>query len=82
MGIALVLLFVLQAGVSSSVATVGVEYAKLKSEIDVYKKENAILQEKLLSAASFTVIAEKAEKDGFIPTPEQMTLTPLPLAHR
>lgn len=75
-------LVVFQAYVSSKTSTVGVDFSKLSTEIDKYKKENALLKEKLLSVSSYTVIAKEAEDKGFVATSEQMTLGPLPLAHR
>lgn len=83
MGATLVLLLVVQAIVANSVSTVGVDVSSMQDEILTYKKENAILQEKLLTASSLTGIAEKMEDKGYETASTQLSLEKsLPLARR
>jgi len=78
LGLALV-----QIGLSNKIATTGEQLTALQNEIDVYKKENTILNQKLLSASSLTTIAAKAKKLGFVDDNTQIDLSaPLPLALR
>lgn len=78
-----VLLSVVQIVVSSSLSTKGVSLGKLEDEKNVYKKENALLKEKLLLVSSYTHIASEASTLGFVRSKAQVYLTsPLPLAFR
>ena len=79
---ALLLLVVAQAVVSNNVSTIGVDLSELEAKKEVLRKENALLKEQLLMASSYTVIAEKVEKDGYVSVSKQMTFDPLPLAIR
>jgi len=65
----------------NSISTTGIELANLQNELQVYKKLNAILEEKYLNLASLTTIDSKAKTLGFVATKSQIYLsTPLPLA--
>lgn len=78
-----VFLSVGQIMVSSSLSTKGVSLGKLEDEKNVYKKENALLKEKLLLVSSYTHIASEAGTLGFVRSKAQVYLTsPLPLAFR
>lgn len=69
--------------VVNQISTTGAELADLQEEIDNYERENTILEEELLAAASFTNISEKAEQLGFVEVKNQVALTnTLPLARR
>ncbi len=74
-------LSLVQVSLSNRIATDGAKLAKIDQQIDGYKKQNAILGEQALGAASFTIIANKAQKLGFVPEKSPIYLsTPLPLA--
>lgn len=77
----IIFLSVIQVVVSNSLSTVGVTLVKLQKEISFYKKENAILREKLLTASSLTNIASHAAELGFVEEKTYVLLpAPLPLA--
>lgn len=83
MGLTLVVLIVIQAIVANSVSTVGVDVSSMQTEILAYKKENAILKEKLLTASSLTGISEKMDDQGYETASSQLSLSQsLPLARR
>lgn len=75
-------LSIIQVSVSNNLSTTGVELAKIEEKIMIYKKENAVLQEKLLLASSFDTIASKAGEMGFIEEKSRVFLPKLPLAAR
>lgn len=78
-----VFLSIIQIVVSSNLSTKGVSLGKLEDEKSAYKKENALLKEKLLLASSYTYIASEAGTLGFVRSKAQVYLTsPLPLAFR
>lgn len=62
----IVSLSIVQVTVSNNLSTTGVELAKIEEKITQYKKENALLQEKLLIASSLDTIASKAAGMGFV----------------
>ncbi|MBI2190045.1 MAG: hypothetical protein HYY87_02970 [Candidatus Levybacteria bacterium] len=77
------ILSVVQIVVSNSLSTKGVTLGKLEDETSLYKKENALLKEKLLLASSYTHIASEAGILGLVRNLRQTSLTsPLPLAFR
>lgn len=70
-----------QVVLSNSFSTTGIEMVKIEQEMDKYKKENAILQEKFLTASSLTRIASSASLLGFSEKKSRVFLTDLlPLA--
>lgn len=70
-----------QISMANQISTTGAELADLQREVDIYERENTVLEEELLQASSFTNIAEKAKKLGFVESKTQVSLTaPLPLA--
>lgn len=72
-----------QVSLSNQLSTAGVELAQVQQDVDNYKRENTILEEQVLEAASFTNIAEKAEKLGYVESKSTISLNaPLPLALR
>lgn len=72
-----------QVVVANSLSTTGIELAKLQTEIKDYKKQNAILKEKVLSAGSLTKIASTAGELGFVSSTKTIDISsPLPLAKR
>lgn len=80
---AVFILSVVQIVVSNSLSTKGVSLGKLEDETNLYKKENALLKEKLLLVSSYTRIASEAGMLGFVRHQGQVYLaSPLPLAFR
>lgn len=75
-------LSIVQVSVSNNLSTTGVELAKIEEQIDLYKKENSVLQEKLLIASSFDTIASKAGEMGFVEEKSRVFLKKPPLAVR
>lgn len=78
-----VALSLVQVGVSNMISTKGIEVAKMEQAIKDYKRKNTLLKEKILEQASYTEIASKAAKLGFVEGKKSVYLsTPLPLARR
>ncbi len=74
-------LAVLQVVVSNSLSTTGITLSDLQQQLNLYKRENAILQEKLLTMSSLTEIASKAATLGFVDTKSQLVVgSALPIA--
>jgi cell division protein FtsL len=74
-------LSIVQIALSNQMATTGTELTTLTKKIDDYKKENTLLNEKVLEASSLTALDARAQKLGFVPETSQIDLsTPLPLA--
>jgi cell division protein FtsL len=72
-----------QVVAANSLSTSGIELAKLQTEIKKYKKQNAILKEKVLYAGSLTKIASEAGQMGFVNTTKTIDISsPLPIAKR
>jgi cell division protein FtsL len=79
--ITIVGLAIAQVSVANQISTTGAELAALQTEVDEYKRQNTVLQEELLAAASFTTIAEQAEELGYEQVKNRLTLSEsLPLA--
>lgn len=72
-----------QVVAANSLSTTGIELAKLQTEIKKYKKQNAILKEKVLHEGSLTKIASEAGELGFIKVTKTVDVhSPLPMAKR
>lgn len=79
--IAIISLSIVQVGTSSKLSTTGIELESLQSQISKYKKENTILEEKVLEASSLINVSKKAKALGFVQVRSQIYLSnPLPLA--
>lgn len=79
--IIIITLSVVQVGVSSKLSTTGIELEKLQSRIDKYKKENMILEEKVLESSALINVSRKAKELGFVQSKSQIYLSnPLPFA--
>lgn len=78
----IVSLSVVQVAVSNNLSTTGVELAKIEEKIALYKKENALLHEKLLVASSLDTIASKAAALGFVEEKTRVFLAKPPFAKR
>lgn len=77
------LLAVVRIGVSNKLSTSGIALKKIEDQLNSYKKENMILQEKLLTYASFTQIASKAAQLGFVQDKKSFILNgSLPLSYK
>ena len=64
-------------------STTGITLVALQNEISTLKHDNEKLEVKYLQAASFTTIAAKAKKLGYVPVSDEVDLTaPVPLALR
>lgn len=74
-------LTIVQIGVSNQLSTTGSELAVIEDKIDQVKKENLVLNEKVLQASALITIDQKAEQLGFVQAKSPLYLsTPLPLA--
>jgi hypothetical protein len=74
-------LSIVQVSVANSMSTTGVELSQLQKELAKYEKENKLLEERYLEAASLTNLDKQAKKIGFVESKSQEYLsTPLPLA--
>ncbi len=73
-------LSIVQVFVSNNLLTTGIELAKIEEKITTYKRQNAILHEKLLLTTSFITIASKAAEMGFVDKQSRMFLHTSPLA--
>ncbi len=77
----IIMLSLVQVFVANRISTTGVDLEKIQNSIQNYKKENALLNEKILTQASLVRISELATKDGYTLEKSQVYLsTPLPLA--
>ena len=61
-------LVVARVAVSNGLSTSGIAIKTTEDNVSSYKRENLILQEKLLTASSYTQIASKASEIGFLPS--------------
>jgi cell division protein FtsL len=76
-------LSIVQVSVANMISTKGIELSKMEQAISNYKRQNALMKEKILERSSFTEIASKAGELGFVPSKSNIYLTsPLPLAKR
>jgi cell division protein FtsL len=79
----IITLSIIRVGVINSIATTGAELTKLQSELDVYKKQNLVLEESYLELSSLTNLEKRAETLGFVEAKSPVYLnSPLPLALR
>lgn len=83
LGVIVVMLLIARITLVNSISTTGIKLVDLQNQIDAYKKQNELLKEQYLQAASYTTISTKAEKLGYAPVKSQIDLSaPLPLALR
>lgn len=81
LGIVIITLSVARITLVNSISTTGIKLVDIQNQIASYKKENELLKEKYLMAASYTTISAKAEELGFIQAKSQVNLSaPIPLA--
>lgn len=80
---AILILSVVRITVANRISTSGIALANMEDQVSSFRKENLILQEKLLAVSSFTQIASKAAEMGFVPkTPNFVITTSIPVAIR
>lgn len=75
-----IILTLVQIVVSNNLSTTGVALGNLDDQIAQYRKENAILREKLLTESSLTNISQKAEKLGFLASKTTVVQSFAPIA--
>ena len=75
-----ILLSVVQVVASNHISTAGIELSKLQTEIRETKRQNLLLQEKLLSLSALTKIASRAGEMGFIEAKSTIYIQTPPLA--
>ena len=74
-------LAVTQVVISNKLSTAGIELENLQTKAAQYKKENTLLEEKVLEASSLRNLYKKAKTLGFVQAKSQIFLSnPLPLA--
>ncbi len=79
----IITLSVVRMTLVNNLSTTGTELVDIQNKIGQYKKQNELLKEQYLQAASYTHISAKAKRMGFGPAKSQLNLTtPLPLALR
>lgn len=61
-----IVLSVVQVVLSTRLSTRGVDLANIQTDLEMTKKENSILSEKLLAVSSFDHIASSAAELGFV----------------
>jgi cell division protein FtsL len=77
----IITLSVLRVVVTNSLSTTGIDLSKMQEQIRDYKRENALMKEKILEKSSLTFIREEAQKRGFVRVKDIVHMgTPLPLA--
>lgn len=79
--VAIVVLSILRVTVTNTISTNGVDLGKIQEEVKEYKKQNAILHQKVLEVSSLQYIASKAGELGYVDSKKQIVLSsPLPIA--
>lgn len=83
LGFFVVLLLVARITLVNSISTTGFRLVDLQNQISTYKKENELLKEQYLVAASYTNLTTKAKQLGYVAVKSQIDLAvPLPMAMR
>ncbi len=81
--ILVVILSVVRISLVNRISTTGTDLVAIDVKTKELKKENKLLKEKYLEAASYTTIMKKASTMGFVPSKEHLNMAaPLPLAIR
>lgn len=77
----ILVLSVVRISVANRIATSGIELQSIEAQVASLRKENLILQEKLLTVSSFTQIASRAGELGFVPSKANLVIsTGIPVA--
>ena len=83
LGCVVVAMLVARVTLVNSISTTGITLVDIQNQINEYRKENELLKVQFLQAASYTHIADKAEKLGYVPAKSHVDLAaPLPMAMR
>ncbi len=83
LGFIVVVLSIVRIYLVNNISTTGVALVDLQNQAEEVKKENELLKEQYLQAASFTTINAKAKSMGFAPAKSHLNMAaPLPLAKR
>ena len=80
--LAVICLSIVQVTVANMISTKGIALSKMQQTIKDYKRQNALMKEKILKQSSYTEIASKAGELGFIPSKSTLYLSQPPLAKR
>jgi cell division protein FtsL len=76
-----VVLAVIRISLVNSISTTGIALVDLQNQVEEVEKQNELLKEQYLQAASFTTISAKAKSMGFAPSKTHLNMSaPLPLA--
>ena len=77
----IVLLVILRVSLVNSISTTGIQLVDLQNQSASYENQNELLKVQYLQAASYTNIAQKATKLGYVPVSNEVDLdAPAPLA--
>jgi len=83
LGVTVIILLVVRIALVNNISTKGITLVNIQNQIASYKDSNELLEVQYLQAASYTNIAAKAKKLGYVPVTSQIDLSaPLPLALR
>ena len=83
LGFFVIVLLVARITLVNSISTTGFRLVDLQKQISTYKKENELLKEQYLVAASYTNLTTKAKQLGYVAVKSQIDLAaPLPMAMR
>lgn len=78
-----VVLSVVRIALVNNISTTGTDLVAIEVQTQALRKENKLLKEKYLEAASYTTITKKAATMGFAQSKEHVNMAaPLPLAIR
>ncbi len=71
----ILVLSIVRISVSNRISTSGIDIANIEDKVSSFKKENLILQEKVLALGSYTEIASKAATLGFVPSKANLVIS-------
>ena len=78
-----VALLITRIGLVNSISTTGITLVNTQNDIAELKEQNELLEVQYLQAASYTNLAKKAIKLGYVPVTSEVDLSaPMPLALR
>ncbi|MEX2007636.1 MAG: hypothetical protein WD992_02590 [Candidatus Levyibacteriota bacterium] len=69
------LLSIVRISVANGISTSGLELKNIEDQVAAIRKENLIIQEKLLTVSSYTQIASKAAELGFVPSKTNLVIS-------
>lgn len=81
--LAIITLSLVRVVISSNFSTGGIDLENIEEKLSLYKTENSILKEKLLTLSSLDYISSRASEIGFVENKRSISLEKsLPLAIR